>query len=304
MRLGRVRDGRFVPNNVCALAFAKDPRQVFPGSYVHFLRYNGTEEGSGKGYNVSKDRMIEGTIFEIIRDTAATLGANLREFTAFKSGKFYQSAEYPYDAWYELLVNACAHRSYHAKTRPIFVKMFDDHLVVESPGGFMPSVTPENFFHKPRNTFWMFVLREFGEVRCISEGTKRIKRELKDANLPAIEYFADQNTVRATIFNDVANRTNALDSEAYRTLGESIAFSLDPDERRIVNYIIEHGRINASDALRILSTTYWHTANAKLKRLVARGILEFVSKKHRDPKSHYIMRPPSRTRSKKEGTEV
>ena len=152
----------------------------------------------------------------------------------------------------------------------------------------MPSVTPENFFHKPRNTFLMFVLREFGEVRCISEGTKRIRRELKEANLPTIEYLADQNTVRATLFNDVANRTNALDSEAYRALGESIAFSLDPDERRIVNYVIEHSRINASDALRILSTTYWHTANAKLKRLVARGILEFVSKKHRDPKSHYL----------------
>lgn len=48
MRLGKVKDGRFLPNNVCALIFAKDPRQVFPGSYVHFLRYSGTEERSGK----------------------------------------------------------------------------------------------------------------------------------------------------------------------------------------------------------------------------------------------------------------
>ncbi len=172
MRLGRLRDGRFVPNNVCALIFAKDPRQVFPGAYVHFLRYNGTEEKTGKEYNVIKDRMIDGTVLDIIRDTSGTLGANLREFTEFRSGKFYQTPEYPYDAWYEVLVNACVHRSYHAKTRPIFIKMFDDHLIVESPGGFMPSVTPENLFHKPRNPFLMFVLREYGEVRCISEGTK------------------------------------------------------------------------------------------------------------------------------------
>jgi ATP-dependent DNA helicase RecG len=290
MRLGRIRDGKFVPNNVCALAFAKDPRQVFPGAYVHFLRYNGTAEKTGKEYNVIKDRMIEGTILDIIRDTASTLDANLREFTEYRSGKFYQTPEYPRDAWYELIVNACVHRSYHAKTRPIFVKMLDDHLIVESPGGFMPSVTPENLFHKPRNPFLMFVLREFGEVRCISEGTKRIKRELHEAKLPTIKYDADQNGVRATLFNDVANRTNSLDSEAYKALGESIAFSLDSDERRIVNYVIEHGRINASDTLRILSTTYWHTAKAKLKRLVQRGILDFISKKQRDPKSHYVMR--------------
>jgi ATP-dependent DNA helicase RecG len=292
MRLGKVRDGKFIPNNVCALAFARDPRQVFPGAYVHFLRYSGTEEKTGKEYNIIKDRIIEGTILDVIKDTSSALDASLREFTEFKSGKFYQTPEYPHDAWYEVLVNACVHRSYNARTRPIFLKMFDDHLIVENPGGFMPSVTPENFFHKPRNPFLMLFLREFGEVRCISEGTTRIKRELVNAKLPSIRYDADQNTVRATLFNDVANRTNSLDSEAYKALGEAVAFSLDSDERRIVNYVIEHGRINASDALRILSTTYWHTANGKLKRLVDRNVLEFVSKKHRDPKSHYVIRKP------------
>lgn len=300
MRLGRTRDGKFVPNNVCALSFAKDPRQVFPGAYIHFLRYNGVEEKTGREYNVIKDKIIEGTILEIIKEISSTLDANLREFTEYKSGKFYQTPEYPRDAWYEVIVNACVHRSYHARTRPIFVKMFDDHLVVENPGGFMPSVTPENLFHKPRNPFLMFVLREFGEVRCISEGTKRIKRELLEARLPNIRYDADQNSVRATLFNDVANRTNSLDSEAYKALGEAVAFSLDADERRIVNYLIEHGKINASDALRILSTTYWHTANAKLKRLMERGILDFISKKHRDPKSHYVLhRPAPKNRSEK-----
>ena len=173
------------------------------------------------------------------------------------------------------------HRSYHARTQPIFVKIFDDHFVVESPGGFMPSITPENFFHKPRNPFLMLALREFGEVRLIGEGTRRIKRELHEAKLPTVAYYADNDKVIATLFNDVANRTNSLDSEAYKALGEAVAFSLDADERRLVNYVIEHGKINASQALRILrSTTYWQTANAKLKRLVQRNILDFVSKSY------------------------
>ena len=149
MRLGKIVNGEFNPNNVCAILFATDPRQVFPGAYVHFLRYNGTEEKTGKEYNVIKDRVIEGNIIEIIRDTASVMDANLREFTEYRAGKFFQTAEYPHDAWYELLVNACVHRSYHAKTQPIFVKMLDDHLIVESPGGFMPSISPDNFYHKP-----------------------------------------------------------------------------------------------------------------------------------------------------------
>lgn len=292
MRLGKIKDGHFVPNNACALLFATDSQQVFPGAYIHFLRYNGTEEKSGKEYNVTKDRMISGSVLDVIRDTASTLDANLREFTLHRSGKFHSVPEYPHDAWYELIVNACVHRSYHAKNQPIFVKMFDDHLVVESPGAFMPSVTPENLFHKPRNPFLMFVLRELGEVRCISEGTKRIKREISEAHLPPPVFAGTPHSVTVTLHNDIANRTNSLDSEAYKVLGEAIAFSLDPDERKIVNYVIENKRINVSDALRILSTTYWHTAKAKLQRLVKRGVLEFVTTKQRDPNSFYRMRQP------------
>ncbi|KRB14960.1 hypothetical protein ASD99_12095 [Mesorhizobium sp. Root695] len=289
MRLGKIRDGKFIPNNICALMFAKDPQQVFPGAYVHFLRFEGTEERSGSEYNVTKDRMLSGTLLEVIADASQTLDASLREFTEYRSGKFHQVPEYPRDAWYELIVNACVHRSYHAKTQPIFVKQFDDHLEVESPGVFMPSVTSENLFHKPRNPFLMFVLREFGEVRCISEGTKRIKREMTEAKLPPAEFKETIHSIKAILRNDIANRTNSLDNEAYRMLGEALAFSLDADERRLVNFVVEHGRINSSDALRILSTTYWHTAKAKLKRLADRGILTWVSTKVRDPNSHFIL---------------
>lgn len=292
MRLGRIRGNKFIPSNICALMFAKDAQKAFPGAYVHFLRYEGTDERSGKEYNVTKDRMIAGTILEIISDTSDLLKTSLREFTKFEGGKFHQIPEYPYDAWYELLVNACVHRSYHAKNEPIFIKMFDDHLTVESPGAFMPNVTPENLFHKPRNPFLMFVLREYGEVRCISEGTKRIRREMDEAKLPPAEYIGTHHSVIATLRNDIANRTNSLDSEAYRTLGEAVAFSLDPDERKLINFVIEHDKINVSDALRILSTTRWHTAKAKLQELADRKILDFVSSRDRDPNSHYILHRP------------
>jgi len=94
-------------------------------------------------------------------------------------------------------------------------------------------------------------------------------------------------------YNEIANRTNSLDSEAYKVLGEAVSFSLDDDEKKIVNYVIEHHKINVSDALRILSTTYWHTAKAKLSRLVDRNILEFHSTKQRDPNAYFTMRLPS-----------
>jgi bifunctional non-homologous end joining protein LigD len=89
MRMGSVKAGAFIPNNVCALLFAKYPQLVFPGAYVHVLRYNGVEEKTGSEYNVIKDRIIGGTIMEVIKEAATFVDSNLREFTEFRSGKFY-----------------------------------------------------------------------------------------------------------------------------------------------------------------------------------------------------------------------
>lgn len=113
---------------------------------------------------------------------------------------------------------------------------------------------------------------------------------MDDARLPKPTFKGTEVNVSVIFKNEVANRTNSLDTEAYRVLGEALAFSLDADEKKIVNYVIENGGINVSDALRILSTTYWHTAKAKLKRLVDRNILDFHSTKTRDPNAYYSLR--------------
>lgn len=291
--LGRERSGTFVCNNACALLFALDPVTVFPGLLIHFLRYNGTEALSGHEYNVIKDRMISGRIVKIIQEAAELIDSNIREFTEFRDGKFYTTPEYPRDAWYEMLVNACVHRSYNIRNAPIFVRMFDDRIEVESPGGFMPQITPETIVgtHRPRNPFVMRSLREFGEVRCISEGTRRMVADMKTANLPPPEFRQvqrDNLSVICTIRNNISDRSNSLDSDAYKKLGQSVAFSLNIEERKIINYLIEHGKISVSGALRIVSTTRWHTARTMLRNLEERGILDYVSSgKPRDAHSYY-----------------
>jgi ATP-dependent DNA helicase RecG len=292
--LGYRTSSGFSASNALVLMFAKQPQREFPGAYIRVLRFEGTEQKSGKYFNVIKDRTFEGTIIEQIQGVANFLSANLREFTSFENGRFESRPEYPNDAWYELLVNAVAHRSYQYKHANIFVRMFDDRIEFESPGGFMPQVTPTTIFslHRPRNRQLMFAMKELGEVKCMNEGTKRVRQEMEDAKLPAPIFrpVTQENTgVLAILSNDIANRQNSLDSEAYLALGEALSLSLSPEERKIVNFAIENGRVNVSEALRIMKTNIWHTAKSALKRLERRGILEFRSSKTRDPNAHYVM---------------
>ena len=144
-RLGKMENGVFVPNVACAVLFAKDPNALFPGCSIRFLRYEGETEETGERYNVVKDVWIEGCVVDLMVESTQVLNSQLRDFSRLgEDGKFYTAPEYPFEAWYEAIVNACVHRSYGLKNMNIFVKMFDDRLVIESPGGFPPFVTPEN----------------------------------------------------------------------------------------------------------------------------------------------------------------
>lgn len=71
--------------------------------------------------------------------------------------RFYTRPEYPREVWLEAVINACVHRSYNFKYMNIFVKMFDDKFVVESPGGVLPPTTAETIYesHNPATlTSW------------------------------------------------------------------------------------------------------------------------------------------------------
>ena len=173
-RLGAMVKGDFVPNNACALLFANDPQEVVPGCMIRFQRIEGREAASGLRRNVVHDIQISATIPQLIERAADTLATHLRTYRKLgKGGKFYTSPEYPFEAWQEAIVNACVHRSYSLKGSNIFIRMFDDRLTVESPGGFPPLVTSENIYevHHRRNWWLMDALFFLDYVQCENEGT-------------------------------------------------------------------------------------------------------------------------------------
>lgn len=299
--LGKTKNGQFEPNLACALLFSTDPTKIIPGARVRFLRFEGIEEGTGSSFNVVKDLHLEGSVPQQIIRTAEAIKFQIRDFTRLgDDGKFYTFPEYPDAAWYEVVVNACVHRSYNLKNMDIFVKMFDDRIVVESPGGFPPLVTPENIYdmHNPRNPHLMRAMYYLDFVKCAHEGTRRIRDTMMASNLPAPEFSQKEigNTqVHVTLRNDVEHRKTFVDANAARIVGESVFDSLDENERIIINYLAERVRINVTDAQRITGKG-WQYAKGLLDGLVDKKILEYrrpTPDVERDPKAHYVLRRPN-----------
>jgi len=294
--LGRNTGSVFVPNTACALLFANNPQAIVPGCVIRVQRYEGTRKLTGKNRNVVKDEIVEGRVPDLIVKAEKVIDSQLRTFSALgNDGKFYTQPEYPHDAWYEAVVNACVHRSYSLRKMTIFVRIFDDKLIVESPGPFPPLVTPENIYdvHHRRNYFLMDAMFYLDFVKCENEGTRRMRDCMLETQLPEPEFEQKEvgnALVRVTLRNLHNKRRMWIDKDASHLVGESVFSTLSVEEKRCINYAAEHGAINISEAQRLIGAKTWHAARSLLRELQAKGIFEYVSKFHRDPKACFRLR--------------
>jgi len=300
-RLGIIRDNVFIPNTTCALVFARDPQQLFPGCEVRFMRFDGETEKSGSNYNVVKRISIESLpLPRLIAESAEAIKSQLREFSRLgQDGKFYTAPEYPREAWYEALINACVHRSYGLKNMNIFIKMFDDKLVIESPGGFPPLVTPENIYttHHPRNPTLMRTLFYMDLVREHAEGTKRMRDTMVSENLPPPEFKQIQTSmgfaqVVVTLRGNQKQRSVWVDSDVSIRLGEALTKNLTAEEKRILNFVAENGKINVVQCHRLIpNLAKWHSAKKLLLKMVDKGFLKYIHSPSvkRDAHAHFVL---------------
>ncbi|MCU1272179.1 MAG: hypothetical protein JWN74_3473 [Acidobacteriaceae bacterium] len=288
----------FQPNVACTLLFARDPLRKFPGCKTRLLRFEGEHEHTGSTLNAVKDVTFEGPVPMLIVETAKIVETQLRTFSKLGTdGKFYTDPEYPYGAWYEAIVNACVHRSYSMKNQNIFIRMFDDRLIIESPGGFPPFVSPENIyeFSHPRNPHLMSAMQFLDYVKAMNEGTRRMRDSMNRMRLPNPEFKEGEvsfNTyVRVVLRNNVKQRRAWVVADVSSIVGEDLARQLSEHERMIVNRISDNGRINVSEVQR-LTQREWSSAKTLLQKMVKKEILVWHHRKdiERDSGAYYTLK--------------
>lgn len=279
----------------------KTRRRRFPGCKLRFLRFDGEEERTGEKFNAVKDIWIEGSVSKLILQTESVLDSQLRTFNRLgPDGKFYTGPEYPKPAWYEAIVNACVHRSYALRNMYIFVKMFDDRLVIESPGGLPPLVTPENIYHvhHPRNPHLMDAMYYLDFVKAANEGTRRMRDLMAQEKLPKPEFRHKEREhpiLSVILRNDIKQRKVWIDSDAAHAVGAAIAETLSQDQRRAINFVAEHREISVSQFQRLIGKS-WPTAKRILVTLEVRGVITQRKRrsKERDPQARYVLATKNR----------
>ena len=202
--------------------------------------------------------------------------------------------EYPEFAWKEGIVNAVTHREYAMSGNYIKVSMYDDRLEIESPGRLPNIVTVENIKETrfARNPRISRVLTEFGWVRELNEGVKRIYSDMAEFFLDAPIYSEPEQGVRLILKNNIVARRLRQTSRAAENVGVEQWNDLDGLEHLILTLLTSRGAVRRTDIEQYTGKAA-RTINTRLKHLLELNIIIENGNKY-DPKRTYELRPGSK----------
>src|SRR6266702_557595 len=184
------------------LFFASNPQRVLPQGYLRLLKFVVPSSQFRNRGTPSFDKDFRGPITKQIRQARTFL----RETSFFErlqhrkpDGGFAEQPELPSIAVDEAIVNAVAHRDYHTKN-PISCEHYVDAFVVRNPGRirqqnidlpncFDLGTTPLDSMPLNRKLLeWLRLMKDpdgNAFVQALSEGTKRMTREMVALTLPS-----------------------------------------------------------------------------------------------------------------------
>ena len=256
-------------SGAAVLLFGKNPQRFFQRAQVRVIRYDGVEAKVGTEMNVIKDEIFTGPILKLTNDVLAFVRTQIKEHTYLGAdGLFRTDKQYPEFCWTELCVNAICHRDYSILGTDIQVKLFDDHMTVESPGILPGLVRPYNIreMHFSRNPKIALYMRNHKLVKEFGEGVDRMFREMAEANLPAPEYQQNEFMVYATIKQHESVGTTE------KTTEKTTKKTTEKTTEKILGLISINPNVTTEELARMCDITpdgvYYHT-----KRLREKGIL-------------------------------
>ena len=279
--------------NAGLLLFGKNPSKFLPQARLRVIKYSGMYQKVGTEINIIKEKTFDKAIPNIIREAREFINTQLRDFQYLdKDGKFKIMPEYPEFAWFEGIVNALTHRNYAIRGEHIKVLIFDDRLEILSPGLLPNIVTVENILNQrySRNPRIARTLCEFGWVKEMNEGVKRIYSEMEKLFLKKPKYAEPTGSVLLVLENNILNRSVRTIDRIKGKISEEVFDKLSQDEKTIIHFMYNSGqKITTKMATELIGkgSTF---CRKLLKKLADKDLLEWHGTSQNDRTQYYTLK--------------
>ena len=190
-------------NNAGVLFFAKDLSKIFRHAEVACASYKNNE----KTYIVDAAQ-FNGDLLANVESAMQFLQKNLRLEYRIIAGQLQRQEllEIPEDALREALINAVTHRDYLHDGANVTVEIFTDRVEISNMGTLPKGLDAKDFGKKsvPRNVLIADLMRRAKYIEKFGMGIGKIKRLVKDANLPAVKFDYSGNFFVVTFWRKLS----------------------------------------------------------------------------------------------------
>lgn len=201
-------EGGVQPLRAAVLLFADEPGSLLAAhgsrADLRIFVYDGKVAVAGATPNLRKEpKTIRGPLIDQIDRAVRAVMDELAQGVTLSGSGFKTRHVYPERVVKEAIVNAVVHRDYRLN-RDIFVRVFDDHIEIESPGLLPRGITPATIRRagsKARNDLIATNLRDFPEPPNLDagEGVKMMFAEMAQAKLYPPQYRENSQAAVETL---------------------------------------------------------------------------------------------------------
>lgn len=262
--LARTQDGRTLPTRAAVLLFAEEPGGLLESKCaIRIFHYRGEAiERSTTTNLVRPPRTVNGPLVAQIRDAHAAVRDELAQGLQVGPLGFEIAQRYPWRVVQEAVTNAVVHRDYRISS-DIHIRIFSDHIDVESPGVLPANVTLATLGlvgSKPRNQAIVDHLREYPQPPNLDagEGIPMMRRTMSAADLYPPVFLTGDRFPREAVLTRLSN-------EARPSVWEQVEAHLDTA-----------GTVGNIEVRRLLRTDNPVRASRLLKKWVEQGLLVLV----------------------------
>lgn len=256
------QSGELRPLRAAVLLFAEDPSGLLGGkTAIRLFHYRGTETSTDPNTNLVRPPIsIGGPLIRQIADARDAIIRELAGGVQYGPLGFEIVQKYPVRVIAEAITNAVIHRDYRLPA-DIIVRIFADHIEIESPGLLVGPVSPSNINRVgsySRNSVLVQHLREFPNPPNLDagEGVPMMFGTMRDAGLYPPLFMTrpriPREAVRVYLLNE--NRPSIWE--------------------QVSDYLDKHGEIGNAEIRQLMQSEDTLRASKMLKSWVGQGLLE------------------------------
>ena len=205
-------------NNAGALMFASKVGKYVPHAESIFASFKGTDKT-----NIYDRNDVRNDLLTQFGESVAFLKKHLNVRSEIRGFDRFDIYEIPLDALREAIVNAIIHRDYAMKGTSIYVRIYDDRVEIENPGGLSGGITRQDFGKSSirRNPIIADLFHRMGKVERMGSGIERMGELMRDAGLKEPVFEMDA-FFRVTFYRDPRYSLKADKETAEKTMGKGL----------------------------------------------------------------------------------